>query len=171
MITPEAPPDDKFLRIGDLARLTGKSTRAIHLYEEMGLLTPASRTKGGFRLYSPASAKRLQWIGLLNAMGFSLHQIKAFLEELEGTGTGPKAMGRLRAIFTEKLQETRTHLKELQSLESELVSGLEYLEECGTCDDPETLFHVCAGCPYPHHTPCTPSLVAGIYAGNEKGRE
>ena len=42
------------LKVGELARRTGKTARAIHLYEELGLLTPAVRSKGGFRLYSPA---------------------------------------------------------------------------------------------------------------------
>ncbi|MFN7972424.1 MAG: MerR family transcriptional regulator [Acidobacteriota bacterium] len=139
----------KYLRIGDLARMTGKSTRAIHLYEELGLIAPVSRTKGGFRLFSPRSAVRLQWIGLLNTMGFSLHQIKDFVDELEHTGTGPAAMAKLRDIFNDKLRETRDHLDRLQNLERELVAGIEYLEECGTCSNPETLFHVCAGCPYP----------------------
>ena len=35
------------LKVGELARRTGKTVRAIHLYEELGLLTPAVRSKGG----------------------------------------------------------------------------------------------------------------------------
>lgn len=163
--------EDKFLKIGDLARLTGKSPRAIHLYEEMGLLSPVSRTKGGFRLFSTSTAARLQWINLLNTMGFSLPQIREFVEELESTGNGPTAMAKLRVIFSEKLKETREHLEQLKSLERELQSGLDYLHECGSCDDPDTLFHVCAGCPYPHDVECAPPLVAGLYAGTEERDE
>src|SRR6185436_12602624 len=33
------------LRVGDVARLTGKTVRAIHLYEELGLLEPVTRTR------------------------------------------------------------------------------------------------------------------------------
>ena len=40
------------LRVGDLAQRTQKSVRALHLYEELGLLLPIERSKGGFRLYS-----------------------------------------------------------------------------------------------------------------------
>ena len=40
------------LKVGELAKRTGKTVRAIHLYEELGLLAPAVRSKGGFRLYS-----------------------------------------------------------------------------------------------------------------------
>lgn len=154
----------KYLKIGDLSRVSGKSTRAIHLYEEIGLLTPISRTRGGFRLFAHSAATRLQWIGLLNTMGFSLHQIRDFVEELESTGTGPDAMARLRIIFAEKLGETRAHLRHLRKLEQELETGLAYLEECGSCSDPETLQHACAECRYPHHVACTPPLVAGLHA-------
>ncbi len=40
------------LKVGELAKRTGKTVRAVHLYEELGLLDPAVRSKGGFRLYS-----------------------------------------------------------------------------------------------------------------------
>ena len=39
----------KRMKIGQLARKTGKTVRALHLYEEMGLLSP-ERSDGGFRL-------------------------------------------------------------------------------------------------------------------------
>ncbi len=50
-------------QIGDLAREAGKTVRAIHLYEELGLLTPAGRSKGRFRLYGRESLVRIRWIG------------------------------------------------------------------------------------------------------------
>ena len=40
------------MQVGDLARESGKTVRAIHLYEELSLLKPTSRSKGGYRLYS-----------------------------------------------------------------------------------------------------------------------
>ncbi|MBM4393334.1 MAG: MerR family DNA-binding transcriptional regulator, partial [Deltaproteobacteria bacterium] len=38
------------MRIGELAERAGRTQRTLHFYEELGLLTPVSRTKGGFRL-------------------------------------------------------------------------------------------------------------------------
>jgi DNA-binding transcriptional MerR regulator len=58
----------QLLRIGDLARQTGKTVRAIHLYEELGLLRPATRSSGGFRLYERSTVERLRWIDLLHGM-------------------------------------------------------------------------------------------------------
>ena len=57
------------LRVGDLARRTNKTVRAIHLYEELGLLLPATRTSGGFRLYDPTAVDRVKWIDMLHGMG------------------------------------------------------------------------------------------------------
>ena len=52
----------QLLRVGELAKRTGKTVRAVHLYEELGLLAPAVRSKGGFRLYPGKAVKRIDWI-------------------------------------------------------------------------------------------------------------
>src|ERR1700685_3581076 len=62
----------ELMQIGDLAREGGKTVRAIHLYEELGLLAPAGRSKGGFRLYGAEALTRIRWIAKLQEMGFSL---------------------------------------------------------------------------------------------------
>ena len=36
------------LKVGELAEKTGKTVRALRLYEERGLLTPSTRSQGGF---------------------------------------------------------------------------------------------------------------------------
>ena len=50
---------EKLLRVGELAEQTGKTRRAIRFYEELGLLHPAQRTKGGFRQYDGAALVRI----------------------------------------------------------------------------------------------------------------
>src|SRR6516225_8505472 len=57
-----SPTPAGLMQIGDLARETGKTVRAIHLYEELGLLTPAARSKGRFRLYGREALVRIRWI-------------------------------------------------------------------------------------------------------------
>src|SRR3954449_5209626 len=87
------------LRVGELAKRTGKTVRAIHLYEELGLLAPAVRSKGGFRLYSGKAVKRIDWIQKLQDLGFSLTEIKAFLRDWEESDTAPRPMGRCGRSF------------------------------------------------------------------------
>ncbi len=66
-------------RIGELAKLTGLTVRALHYYEETGLLSRAERGSNGYRQYSAADVARLQKISSLKFLGFSLEQIKQHL--------------------------------------------------------------------------------------------
>lgn len=149
------------LRVGDLARQTGKTVRAIHLYEELGLLQPATRSSGGFRLYEPVATERVRWIELLNGLGFSLHEMRDLLRSWWNAGLGPEAMEDLRALFTRKLEETRANRRRLEELEQELMSGLEYLETCRVCSSPSDV-RTCVHCQQDHGMKEEPALVAGL---------
>ena len=59
------------LQVGDLARESGKTVRAIHLYEELGLLRPHARSKGRFRLFGQDALIRVRWIGKLQDLGLT----------------------------------------------------------------------------------------------------
>ena len=158
------------LRIGDLARQTGKTVRAIHLYEEMGLLRPASRSSGGFRLYERAAVERVRWIDLLHGMGFSLHEMSELLRSWWGADLGPDAMERLRGLFARKLEETRAAVARHQQLERELTEGLAYLETCRACATPEVKVNGCVHCEQDHGMAHEPALVAGITSSPERAR-
>jgi MerR family transcriptional regulator, copper efflux regulator len=121
------------IKVGDMARRTGKTVRAIHLYEELGLLSPPVRSKGGFRMYSGDGVKRIEWIQKLQDMGFSLTKIKAFLRVWEESATAPDAMATVREIFSDKLHETRETIARLSQLAEELGESLAYLERCRSC--------------------------------------
>jgi MerR family copper efflux transcriptional regulator len=149
------------LRVGDLARQTGKSVRAIHLYEELGLLRPASRSSGGFRLFDGSALERVRWIDQLHGLGFSLQEMRELLRSWWGAGLGPEAMADLRALFTRKLGETRESIQRLQQLEGELKEGLSYLETCRECATPDAVT-TCASCDQDHGMQHEPALVAGI---------
>src|SRR5204862_7575545 len=133
------------LRVGELARRTGKSVRAIHRYEELGLLAPAVRSKGGFRLYSGKAVKRIDWIQKLQDLGFSLTEIKAFLRDWEESDAAPKAMNRVRQIFSDKLRETKETIGRLGRLGCELTETLAYMDSCRSCD-PTHNTHECGTC-------------------------
>jgi MerR family transcriptional regulator, copper efflux regulator len=149
------------LKVGEVARRTGKTVRAIHLYEELGLLTPAVRSKGGFRLYSPGAARRIEWIQKLQDMGFSLTEIKAFLRVWEESGTAPEAMETVREIFKDKLRETRETIERLGCLADELTESLAYLESCRSCE-PVHNQQECGTCEIHGHEGKAPLLVEGI---------
>jgi DNA-binding transcriptional MerR regulator len=77
-----APQPSRLLRIQEVAAETGLTTRAIRYYEEMGLLEPAARSDGAYRLYDASDLERLQFIrSLRDDAGFSLAQISQLLED------------------------------------------------------------------------------------------
>ena len=68
------------MKVGELAKRTGLSVRALHYYDEIGLLQPSKLTKSGHRLYGPTELVRLQQIKSLRQLGFSLDEIAACLD-------------------------------------------------------------------------------------------
>jgi MerR family transcriptional regulator, repressor of the yfmOP operon len=80
--TPSAPTEPALLRIQDVAADTGLTTRAIRYYEEIGLLEPAARSDGAYRLFDASDLERLRFIrSLRDDAGFSLAQIGQLLED------------------------------------------------------------------------------------------
>ena len=152
------------MRIGELADRSGRTIRTLHFYEELGLLDPVSRTKGGFRLYDHHALLRIHWISRFQELGFSLPEIKEFLLGLHAQQHGPTMMGDLRAFYATKLAETHAAVKRLQALESELGGALHYLDGCRTCA-PTTQKHTCRVCPDASHSgQIAPPLVAAVAA-------
>ena len=155
--------DGDLMQIGDLAKETGKTVRAIHLYEELGLLTPAARSKGRFRLYSGEALTRIRWIGKLQEMGFSLSDIQTIVREWERVGSAPNAMKRMREVYARKLEETREQKRRLEALEHDLQSSLTYLDTCDVCD-PQRLLSACNCCDLHDQAADVPELVLGFRA-------
>jgi len=153
---------DKLMRVGELAKMVGKTVRAIHLYEELGLLLPVSRSAGGYRLYAADAVTRVRWIAKLQDMGFSLPEVQGFLRDWEGAASGTEGMARVRAIFADKLRETRETVARMRVLEKDLEDGLAYLETCGGCD-PRHERDECGCCAQQGHDPRRrPDLLAGL---------
>jgi MerR family transcriptional regulator, copper efflux regulator len=124
----------KRLQVGEFAKTIGKTVRALHLYEELGLLHPVGRSKGGFRLYDEASVERARWIVKLQGIGFTLAQIQGFVADFESAQSGHAATNQARETFRSKLDELRTQIDKLKSSEKDLMDALGYLEGCVTCE-------------------------------------
>lgn len=155
-------PNPHLMRIGALADKAGRTQRTLHFYEELGLLTPVGRTKGGFRLYDQDSLLRIHWIGRLQELGFSLPEIREFLEQLRSAQSAPAMMQSLEGFYRQKRDETHAQLVRLQSLDTELVAALDYLAGCTTCA-PATEKSACSGCEEGEHAEMeAPALVAAV---------
>lgn len=157
---------DDLLQVGDLAREVGKTVRAIHHYESVGLLKPHKRSKGRYRLYAKDAVARVRWIGKLHDLGMSLAQIQQILALWEQAPSAPEAMRQIRAIYEQKRAEVRAQVARLSTLERELDASLDYLTTCNTCD-PGELVAACCDCTVHDESEAEPELVAGIYATAE----
>ena len=86
-------------KVGELARRTGLTVRALHHYDEIGLLTPSGRTPSGHRLYTRRDVERLQQVQSLRLMGLSLDEVRRMLD---GASLSPR---RVIDLHLARLQE------------------------------------------------------------------
>jgi MerR family transcriptional regulator, copper efflux regulator len=159
----------KRMKIGQLARKSGKTVRALHLYEELGLLSP-DRSDGGFRLYGPDELARVYWISKLQDMGFKLSQIRGLLEAVAASNSAPEAMQGVRELFQSKLRDTREQIQRLLQLERDIAESLSYLEACRGCGESST--KSCVECGEERHGGIPePKLVSGIHLNHSSRGE
>jgi MerR family copper efflux transcriptional regulator len=164
---PASAPADmpaQLMQVGDLAKETGKTVRALHLYEELELLRPQGRSKGGFRLYGQDSVRRIRWIGRLQELGFSLSDIQTLAKDFESATVAPAAMARVRNQYADKLAAAREQIERLHQLERELEASLAFLDACDTVCEPETVTRACTSCDHHDCHDPMPELVAGLHA-------
>ncbi|MFH8366835.1 MerR family transcriptional regulator [Streptomyces sp. NPDC018031] len=71
------------MRIGELARRTGSTPRALRHYEQAGLIT-SDRAANGYREYPERAVRRVRNIRYLLAAGLTLDDVRCFLPCLDG---------------------------------------------------------------------------------------
>ncbi|QFZ18439.1 MerR family transcriptional regulator [Saccharothrix syringae] len=67
------------LRIGELAAKAGVSPRTVDYYTNLGLISPAKRTAGNYRLYHPTDVDRIHLVQRLEVQGVPLEEISTAL--------------------------------------------------------------------------------------------
>ncbi|WP_371517953.1 MerR family transcriptional regulator [Kitasatospora sp. NBC_01300] len=67
--------------VGAVAKIAKVTVRTLHHYDEIGLLSPADRTRTGYRRYRDADLDRLQQILFYRELGFPLEEIAAILDD------------------------------------------------------------------------------------------
>ncbi len=150
------------MKIGDLAKRTGKTQRALRLYEELGLLAPDTRTTGGFRLYDARAVERVSFIAKLQDLGFTLTAIQHLVSAADGAALPKAAMARVRALYAAKQTQVQQHIERLNTLKDELASSLNYLETCAAaCTQEHTVGTSGCGSCGAHGDVKAPSLVEG----------
>lgn len=94
-----------FFKVQEFARRSGVTIRTLHHYDHLGLLKPSLHSESGYRLYGDGDFARLQQIATLKFIGFSLKQIKEFLDG------EPFDLGAMLRLQREMMEEKRHHLE------------------------------------------------------------
>jgi DNA-binding transcriptional MerR regulator len=69
----------RLMRVGEVAERVEVSPRTVKYYEEIGLVEPEERSRGGFRLYGECEVERLERILKMKSIGYSLAAIRELL--------------------------------------------------------------------------------------------
>ncbi|SRR6266404_498625 len=113
----EAPPKQKYLRSGELARLAGVSTDTLRHYEGKGLLVRPRRSENRYREYLASDLDRVRLVRSALGIGFSLDELARILS-VRDRGGAP--CHQVRALAGTKLAEIETQLGELSAVRDEL---------------------------------------------------
>lgn len=127
---------EPLLPIGEVSRRTRLSERALRLYEQEGLVSPA-RGANGRRAYAVADLRRLQQVQILRRAGYSLSDIRGLLArrdfnaheaialQLQGLRAEQETLARSIGL----LEAAQMRLKEGEALDGEALCDLIRLAE------------------------------------------
>lgn len=107
------------LTIGEVARRSGFTVKALRFYDRHGLLPPCRRRPSGYRLYSESDLHRLEFIRQAKALGLSLRAIRDLVAAARVPGTARFRL-RLLRMLSERIAQTTHQITTLTALRREL---------------------------------------------------
>ena len=119
--------------IGEVAEVTGVSTKALRFYENEGLLHEPDRTAGGYRDYRPDVIDRVVFIRQAQAAGLTLSQIAEVLTIRDG---GRTPCGHVARLVDDRLADVEARLAELEHTRKQLRQLRSRLDELDPADCP-----------------------------------
>jgi len=119
------------MTIGTLADRLGVNTRTIRYYERVGLIPPAQRSEGGYRLYTPADEDRIRFIKSAQRVGLTLGEVK---ETLAFRERDERPCHYVAGLIDERLGEVNQRLRELRTFKHELTQLRERMRADGPVD-------------------------------------
>ena len=116
-------------KIGEIVKKTGLTARALHFYEEQGLIGPISRTNAGHRFYTQTDLIRLQQIRSLRLLGIQISDMSDLLHD---------DTNKLKHQLKKQLERLKLQRKAVERFEdrtSKLLKSLESKETSSECLD------------------------------------
>ncbi len=121
------------LSMSELARASGFTSSALRYYERVGLLTPTSRSAGGYRQYDHRAVERLEFIARAKRLGLHLDEITDLVSLWENGPCAP-VQERLRELVDEKVASLVAQAEEHARFHAQLVHVRRSLESTEPAD-------------------------------------
>lgn len=109
--------------ISKVAKAAKVNVETVKYYEKRGLISKASRTESGYRVFSNAAVEDIQFIKRAQEMGFSLQEIKHLLSLIKQDDYYPTE--EMYQFATRKVKEIEEKIIQLQNFKSLLESVTE----------------------------------------------
>jgi DNA-binding transcriptional MerR regulator len=116
------------LRIGQVAAFSGMPVKTIRFYCDQGLIKPAMRSAGGYRLFDDSIYAELSLIRTLRAMDVPLPELQRIMEVRR---SGICNCTSLKGSIQSKLSAIDQRLQEMAAMRQELAELLEQWQDCG----------------------------------------
>jgi DNA-binding transcriptional MerR regulator len=110
------------ITVGEAARQSGVSPKAVRLYEAKGILPPAERTQSGYRIYSEQDVQVLRFVRRARALGLRLEEIGRILD-LQRQGAQPCCT--VVQLLEGHLRDIDRTMRELRALRKDLATALD----------------------------------------------
>lgn len=109
-----------FYKIGEIAALYNISTDILRYYEELGILVPR-RTSNGYRIYRTEDLWCLNVIRDLRELGFSMEQIKAYIEN--------RSIDSSLELLQKEMDVIDRHIDRLKSIRDNIITRRETISQ------------------------------------------
>lgn len=123
------------MKIGQLADVTGVSTKAIRYYEQIGVLPEPERESNGYRIYNKGAADRLSFIQDSQTAGLSLLEIQMILDLRNG---GDNTCNHVIGTLQSHVDQVERQMSELIRTRKRLLNLIKRAESLDPvdCNDP-----------------------------------
>jgi DNA-binding transcriptional MerR regulator len=119
------------LLIGEVAKQSGASRKALRLYEAAGILAPSRRTASGYRVYGAEALDLLAFVRQAQRLGFTLEEIKERSSRSKRSGRPP--CPHVHGLMLRKRADLDRQLADLADVRKRLDAMLRgWRSRCGT---------------------------------------
>jgi Cu(I)-responsive transcriptional regulator len=123
--------------IGTAARLSKVSAKMLRHYESLGLLAPVARTDSGYRQYTEADVRTLQFIKRGRDLGFSMAEIAELVDLWRNR---QRASASVKRIAQKHVEDLAHRIEAMQAMQRTLSSLLHHCHgdqrpDCPILDD------------------------------------